>query len=102
MPSAMGHVSSGPLVSRQPQGVTCQQIAAALPGYLDGTLPRREDEAFHDHFLRCSDCLALLNTYQATVRAIRAARTVDERTEVWQDRLLQRVHATRGRASCMS
>jgi anti-sigma factor RsiW len=47
--------------------LTCRELVDFLMSYLDGELPDPERRAFDAHLAVCEDCVAYLQTYEATV-----------------------------------
>lgn len=48
--------------------MTCQEIAEFLMDYLNGELPDGNRVVFEQHLGECPDCVAYLQSYQATVK----------------------------------
>ena len=67
--------------------LTCQQATALLTAYVDDALAPETWRAFQQHIYDCADCLAYLQTYRTTVRALGTLRYEDI-PAVLQDRLL--------------
>ena len=71
--------------------LTCQQAIALLAAYVNATLAPETLRAFQNHVQDCADCLAYLQTYRTTIRALGTLRYEDIPT-VLQDRLLSFLH----------
>jgi hypothetical protein len=67
--------------------LTCQQAIALLAEYINATLPPETLRAFQQHIHDCADCLAYLQTYRTTIRALGSLRYEDIPPAL-QDRLL--------------
>ena len=68
------------------EALTCQQATALLVEYVAGELPAATAQAFQEHLRLCTDCVAYLQTYQATIAATRAVR-YEALPEALQERL---------------
>lgn len=51
--------------------MTCQQLAAFMLEYVEGTLPADTRARFDVHLAACDDCRAYLKDYLATIAATR-------------------------------
>ena len=51
--------------------MTCREFTERLADHLDGTLPRRPEQAMRRHAARCRSCREYLAQYRATVTALR-------------------------------
>ena len=71
--------------------LTCQQATALLAEYVNDTLAPETLRAFQKHVHDCADCLAYLQTYRATLRALGTLRYEDI-PALLQDRLLSFLH----------
>ena len=71
--------------------LTCQQATALLAAYVNNTLAPETLQAFQKHVHDCADCLAYLQTYRTTIRALGTLRYEDI-PAVLQDRLLGFLH----------
>jgi putative zinc finger protein len=71
--------------------LTCQQATALLAAYVNDTLAPETLRAFQEHVHDCADCLAYLQTYRTTLRALGMLRYEDI-PAVLQDRLLSFLH----------
>ena len=67
--------------------LTCQQAIALLTAYVDDALTPETLRAFQQHIHDCADCLAYLQTYRTTIRALGTLR-YEDMPAVLQDRLL--------------
>jgi hypothetical protein len=67
--------------------LTCQQAVALLAEYINATLAPETLRAFQQHIHDCADCLAYLQTYRTTIRALGTLRYEDMPAAL-QDRLL--------------
>ena len=74
-----------------PDDLTCQQVTALLVEYVNDTLAPETMRTFQEHLRDCSDCLAYLRTYRATIRALGTVRYEDMPAAL-QDRLLSFLH----------
>jgi len=82
MTTSRGAQPAEPLDAR-----TCQQVTALLADYVAGALDPATTQALEHHLRACRDCVAFLNTYQATHGAIRALR-YEEMPAVLQEEML--------------
>lgn len=57
--------------------VECRQIAELLGEYIEGALPRRQQELIDWHIEGCPPCVAFVNTYRGTIDAARTLRHVE-------------------------
>jgi hypothetical protein len=71
--------------------LTCQQVTALLVEYVNDTLTPEVVRAFQEHLRDCTDCLACLRTYHATIRALGTVR-YETLPAALQDRLLSFLH----------
>jgi anti-sigma factor RsiW len=71
--------------------LTCQQATTLLAEYVNDTLAPETLRAFQQHIHDCADCLAYLQTYRTTIRALGTVRYEDI-PAVLQDRLLSFLH----------
>ena len=71
--------------------LTCQQAVALLTAYVDDALAPETWRAFQQHIHDCADCLAYLQTYRSTLRALGTLRYEDI-PAVLQERLLSFLH----------
>ena len=53
--------------------MTCRELIEFLADYLSGELPAEERRLFEEHLAECPDCVAYLETYEATIRLGRDA-----------------------------
>ena len=74
-----------------PDDLTCQQATALLVEYVNDTLAPETWRAFQKHLHDCADCLAYLQTYRATIRALGTVRYEDMPAAL-QARLLSFLH----------
>ena len=81
--------------------LTCQQVTALLVEYVNDALAPETMRAFQEHVRDCTDCLAYLRTYRATIRALGTVRHEDMPAAL-QDRLRSFLHRrlTRAPRSC--
>jgi anti-sigma factor RsiW len=77
--------------------LTCQQATALLVEYVNDTLAPETRRVFQEHLRDCTDCLAYLRTYRATIRALATVRYEDMPAAL-QDRLLSFLHTRQPRA----
>ena len=79
--------------------MTCRDFIGFLMDYLAGGLSDQERATFDAHLAVCPDCVAYLNTYQATVAMGKAAFTEreDEVPVEVPEELVQAILASRGR-----
>ena len=82
--------SKGPSES----SVECRQIAELLGDYIEGALPRRQQELIDWHIEGCPPCVAFVNTYRGTINAAQTLRHVEIPTEL-KSRLLAVLSADR-------
>ena len=75
--------SKGPSES----SVECRQIAELLGDYIEGSLPRRQQELIDWHIEGCPPCVAFVNTYRGTINAAQTLRHVEIPAEL-KSRLL--------------
>ena len=71
----------------RPDHLTCQQAVALLAEYVNNTLAPETLRALQQHIHDCADCLAYLQTYRATIRALGMLH-YEDMPAVLQDRLL--------------
>ena len=57
--------------------VECRRIADLLGDYIDGSLPRRQQELIDWHIEGCPPCVAFVNTYRGTIDAAQTLRHVE-------------------------
>ena len=55
--------------------MTCQEIAHFLMDYLNGELAEDQRAVFEEHLGDCPDCVAYLQSYEMTVKAIQLTRS---------------------------
>jgi hypothetical protein len=67
--------------------VECRQIAELLGDYIEGSLPRRQQELIDWHIEGCPPCVAFVNTYRGTIDAAQVLRDVEIPAEL-KSRLL--------------
>jgi len=67
--------------------VECRQIAELLGDYIEGSLPRRQQDLIDWHIEGCAPCVAFVNTYRGTIDAAQILRQVEIPTEL-KSRLL--------------
>jgi hypothetical protein len=77
--------------------LTCQQVTALLVEYVKDTLAPETIRALQEHLRDCTDCLAYLRTYRATIRVLGTVRYEDMPVAL-QDRLLSFLHTQLNRA----
>ena len=70
-----------PLQSATPD-LACEQVTELIAGYLAGALEPDITSAFEAHLRDCDDCVAFLNTYKRTLRAVQALRYEDVPAEM--------------------
>ena len=60
-------------MSEQPEsaGIECRQIAELLTDYVEGRLPPATRELIDWHIDGCGPCVAFVNTFRSTVKAVR-------------------------------
>jgi len=93
----MEHKPPGCASASSPDDLTCQQFTALLVEYVNDTLAPETVRAFREHLRDCTDCLAYLRTYGATIRALGTLRYEDMPAAL-QDRLLSFLHTRLNRA----
>jgi anti-sigma factor RsiW len=54
-----------------PSDLECRQIAELLTDYVEGRLPQATTELIDWHIDGCAPCVAFLNTFRGTLKAIR-------------------------------
>lgn len=52
--------------------MTCQDLAAFMLDYVEGTLPPDVRHRFDEHLAVCDDCVHYLTDYRATIAGARA------------------------------
>ena len=67
--------------------VECRQIADLLGDYIEGSLPRRQQDLIDWHIEGCPPCVAFVNTYRGTIDAARVLSQVEIPAEL-KSRLL--------------
>jgi hypothetical protein len=55
----------------EPPDIECRQIAELLTDYVEGRLPQATKELIDWHIDGCAPCVAFLNTFRTTVKAVR-------------------------------
>jgi anti-sigma factor RsiW len=55
-----------------PSEIECRQIAELLTDYVEGRLPSATRELIDWHIDGCGPCVAFVNTFRSTVKAVRA------------------------------
>ena len=60
--------------------MTCQELAAFMLDYVEGTLPADMHRRFDAHLAECEDCVHYLTDYRATIANVRAASDGDDAT----------------------
>lgn len=55
--------------------MTCQEIADFLMAYLNGELTDQLRAVFEEHLGKCPDCVAYLQSYELTVKAVESIRS---------------------------
>lgn len=58
--------------------ITCRELYSFLDDFLDDGLDAGTRAAFEGHLSRCVSCQRYLKTYQATIKAARAAEKLGE------------------------
>lgn len=56
---------------------TCQELVELLCDYLEGDLPKEEQQELDRHMRECPPCMAFLNTYKKTSQICRSLRPED-------------------------
>jgi anti-sigma factor RsiW len=56
--------------------MTCRELIEFLADYLSGELPAEERRLFEEHLAECPDCVAYLETYEATIRLGKGAFSI--------------------------
>jgi anti-sigma factor RsiW len=80
--------------------LTCKEVADFLADYLGGAVSVEERAAFEAHLVHCEECLAYLQSYRSTVRAVRAIGQSDEEaTREVPDELVRAIVAARRHAT---
>ena len=69
-----------------PSEINCRQIAELLADYLDGTLPKAQRKSIEWHIDSCAPCVAFVNTYRATVNAVRRLRDLPRTANITVNR----------------
>jgi anti-sigma factor RsiW len=54
-----------------PSGIECRQIAELLTDYVEGRLPQATKELIDWHIDGCAPCVAFVNTFRSTLKAVR-------------------------------
>ena len=52
---------------RRPRNLTCQELVELVTDYLEGTLSRRNREAFETHIAGCTNCRVYLEQFRQTI-----------------------------------
>jgi anti-sigma factor RsiW len=55
-----------------PSEIECRQIAELLTDYVEGRLPSATAELIDWHIDGCAPCVAFVNTFRSTVKAVRS------------------------------
>ena len=74
-------------MGKAPSECGCRDIVGFLADYLDGGLDPATTRRLQAHLEGCAPCVAFLNTYKGTVKAVRQLKEADIPTEL-KDRLL--------------
>jgi len=74
-------------MGKGPSGCRCQEIVGLLADYLDDSLDPATARRLQAHLEGCAPCVAFVNTYKGTVKAVRQLKEADIPTEL-KDRLL--------------
>ncbi len=72
---------------KAPSGHQCRDIVSLLADYLDGSLDPATTRRLEAHLEGCAPCIAFVNTYKGTVKAVRQLKETDIPSEL-KDRLL--------------
>ncbi len=64
----------------------CKELLALLGGYVDGSLPREEYEAFRQHLSGCGPCEVVVDNIRRTISLYKSGHRV-ELPETLQNRL---------------
>lgn len=75
--------------------VTCHELIDFLSDYLDGALPPETVSVFEKHLAICSDCVAYLANFRATLRVTKSAFTPGTAMTDMPDELVQAILASR-------
>lgn len=54
-----------------PSDIECRQIAELLTDYMEGRLPQATRELIDWHIDGCEPCVAFVNTFRSTLKAVR-------------------------------
>jgi anti-sigma factor RsiW len=73
-----------------PAKALCERATSLIADYLAGILDPETRSALDSHLRECDDCVAFLNTYKRTVRAVQSLR-YEELPPDLQSRALQLV-----------
>ena len=75
LPKSVPNIGAGRTrdVRRLGPDVTCREFVEFLDDYLSGVLPEPTRTAFDAHLAACPACVAYMKSYQATLRAEKAA-----------------------------
>ena len=74
-------------MGKGPSQCRCQDIVGLLADYLDGSLGPATTSRLQTHLEGCAPCVAFVNTYKGTVKAVRQLKEADIPPEL-KDRLL--------------
>jgi anti-sigma factor RsiW len=62
---------------RRPRNLTCQELVELVTDYLEGTLARRDREAFDVHIAGCTNCRRYLEQFRQTIALTGTLRETD-------------------------
>ncbi|MCI0738301.1 MAG: zf-HC2 domain-containing protein [Gemmataceae bacterium] len=81
--------------------MTCQEVADFLMEYLNGELAQQQRAVFEEHLGVCPDCVAYLQSYEITVKAVQGTRspTNDPQLSEIPEDLVRAILAARHRSA---
>jgi anti-sigma factor RsiW len=62
---------------RRTRNLTCQELVELVTDYLEGTLSRREREAFEAHLAGCTNCSVYVEQFRQTIELSGTLRESD-------------------------
>jgi anti-sigma factor RsiW len=79
--------------------LSCRDVVEFLDGYLSGELPSEMRERFLAHLALCRACRNYMETYQATIRAVRHLHDCADAAADVPDELVRVILASRAKES---
>ena len=83
---------------RRKKSLTCQELVELVTDYFDGTLSRRDREAFEAHIAGCANCSVYVEQFRQTIELTGTLRESDVSAEAADALLAHFAEWKRGRA----